>query len=231
MHKIWEYAGYNRHTDVKLTIRGKSIKGDSLVEYNPIYNEIVVDSFKLKKDNFHNIIDIIQKYKIKYIHGYPSLLKELMDYCKYFKLHFQLKGIFLGSEGSSVDEKSVLQNFFQCQVVSWYGQTEKITLAIDHSSNGVYRVFTSYGLPGIHNPDEHGFGEITGTTFINKALPIIKYRTGDYGNLIKNKHVYLTNIQGRWGKDFIFLNHDKKIPTTSINLHSPIQNEILFYQI
>jgi phenylacetate-CoA ligase len=38
-------------------------------------------------------------------------------------------------------------------------------------------------------------------------------------------------LKGRSGKDFIYLDENKKIPTASINLHSQIQNEIVFYQI
>ena len=41
----------------------------------------------------------------------------------------------------------------------------------------------------------------------------------------------MENIKGRWGKDFIYLTSNKKISTTTLNLHSLIQKEILFYQI
>ena len=46
MHHVWSHAGYKRTRDLKLTLRGKSLKGDKLVEYNPVYNELVVIHLK-----------------------------------------------------------------------------------------------------------------------------------------------------------------------------------------
>ena len=66
----------------------------------------------------------------------------------------------------------------------------------------------------------------------HKALPLINYRTGDSAEIVEDdKYIYLKGLKGRWGKDFVYLDQNKKIPTASINLHSRIQNEILFYQI
>jgi len=232
MHKIWQEAGYNRKKHLKLTLRGKCIKGEELFKYNPMYNELVVDTFRLKRDNFSKFIKCLERWNINFIHGYPSLLREFMEYCKIFDYKINIKGIFLGSEEISLQDNKMLQEFFKCKVISWYGQTEKIILAADPVGDGEYKVFTSYGYPYIYNPDEYGHGEIIGTTFINKALPLINYRTGDYGKVKKNnENIILTDIMGRWGKDFVYLNEYKKIPTSSINIHGLIQREILFYQI
>lgn len=104
-------------------------------------------------------------------------------------------------------------------------------LAVDLEGSGKYKVLTSYGYPDILD-DGNGFGEIVGTTFINKALPLIKYRTGDYGSLEEDSgEIYLNNIRGRWGKDFLYSKSGKRIPSTAVNLHSEIQNEISFYQL
>jgi phenylacetate-CoA ligase len=232
MHKIWETLGYSKTRCLKLTLRGKSLAGDKLVEYNPIYNELVVDTFKLNKKKFERLFSTLQKYHIQYLHGYPSLVKEFLEYCQCFDLNLNLEGIFLGSEGASVEERRALQDYFNCKVVSWYGQTEKVVLAADFETNGRYKIFTSYGTATVYKPDEQGYGEIVGTTFVNRALPLINYRTGDYGRLVREgNYIFLKDIVGRWGKDYVYLDKDKKIPTSSINLHSMIQDEILFFQI
>ena len=232
IHHIWNVSGYNKRLHPKLTLRGNPLECKKLFEFNPIYNEYVVNTYKMSQDNFHVFFDLIIKKGIKYIHGYPSLLKEFCNYAINGNFKLKIDGVFLGSEGLSVNDRSVLKDFLKGEIVSWYGQTEKVILAQDFVGNNKYKVFTSYGYPTIHNANENNFGEILGTTFVNKALPLINYSTGDFGSLIeKENSIYLENIKGRWGKDFIYLTSNKKISTTTLNLHSLIQKEILFYQI
>ncbi len=226
VHHIWSLAGYKRQRDTKLTLRGKSLKGDKLAEYSPLYNELVVDTYKINHTNFKQLLDEIKKYNIKYIHGYPSLVKEYISYFEMYDYIPKLNGIFLASEGSSVDEKKAMSDFFGCKVISFYGQSERALIAVDIDSNNLYRVYTSYGYPRVID------GELLVTSFVNRALPLINYKVGDGAELVEDEHyVYLKNLTGRWGKDFIYLNKDKKIPTTAINLHSHIQSEIVYYQI
>jgi phenylacetate-CoA ligase len=232
INAIWETTGYSRKKCTKLTLRGKTLKGKRIYEYNPLYNEVVIDTFKLNKYNFPELLPVLKKYNIRYVHGYPSLVSEFIEYAIFHKTDYEFKGFFIGSEEVPDQDKIFYREKYHCPVVSWYGNTEKVTLAPDLDGSGAYKVFTSYGYPYILNPDQTGFGEIIGTTFVNKALPLFNYRTGDYGRIIdKNGAIFMTDIKGRWGKDFVYINPEKRIPTSSINLHSLIQREILFYQI
>lgn len=226
MHHIWSYAGHERIRDLKLTLRGKSLKDDKLIEYSPIYNELVVDTFKVKDDNSKKFIEELKKYPIRYIHGYPSLLKEFIEYFKKHNFTPEIQGIFLASEAATVEDKKIFSDFFQAKVIHWYGQSEKVALAVDVDANNMFKVYTSYGYPRVVD------GELVLTSFVNKALPLINYKIGDGAEIIEDENfMYLKNIQSRHGKDFVYLNKNKRISTTAINLHSLIQNEILYYQI
>lgn len=226
IHYIWSIAYYEKAKHLKLTLRGKSLKGKKLVTFNPVYNEIIVDTFKVKDANFKEFICAIKKYNIEYIHGYPSLLKEFMILFEKYDYKPNIKGVFLGSEGATVEDKKKISNFFNCRVIHWYGQSERVTLAVDNDSNDLFQVLTSYGYPRVVD------GEIVATSFVNKALPLINYNTGDGGEVIEDDNfIYIRNIQSRRGKDFIYFDQNKKISTTSINLHSKIQDHIISYQI
>jgi phenylacetate-coenzyme A ligase PaaK-like adenylate-forming protein len=226
VHHIWSYADYDRQRDTKLTLRGKSLDSDKLAEYSPLYNELVVDVFKVNHNNFYQLLDTIKKYDIKYIHGYPSLLKEYMVYFQENHYQPELKGIFLASENACAEDKYLIAEFFKCKVISFYGQSERALIAVDIESNDMHRVYTSYGYPRVLN------GELIITSFVNRAMPLINYQVGDGAELVEDEHyLYLKNLSGRWGKDFLYLNKDKKISTAAINLHSQIQNEIVYYQI
>lgn len=226
MHNIWELVDYKKSRDLKLTLRGKSLRDGKLVEFNPVYNELVVDTFKVKDSNFEEFLKEIKKHNIKYIHGYPSLLKEFMVYFEKYNYKPNIKGVFLGSEGATIEDKKFISEFFTCKVVHWYGQSEKVALAVDVNADDMFRVYTSYGYVRVVD------GELVATSFVNKALPLINYRMGDGAEIVEDdKYIYLKNIQSRRGKDFVYLDKNKKVSTTAINLHSQIQNEILYYQI
>ncbi|MDA7531525.1 AMP-binding protein [Akkermansiaceae bacterium] len=229
---MWGSAGYQRSRFMKLTLRGKSLKPGKLLQYNPIYNEVVADFFQVGQHNFEEFFEQLKSYPVRCIHGYPSLVREFLHYLKNRKLTYSVDLIFLGSEGASIELKEELKSFFCAQVVSWYGQTEKVILAADFKGDGHFVNYASYGFPSIESADATGFGELLGTTFVNRALPLIKYRTGDFARINETAgHLVIKDIQGRWGKDFVYLNAEKKIPTTSINLHGSLQERILFYQL
>lgn len=232
MLKIWEQGGYNRHKDVKLTFRGYHLRPGELVRRDPIYNEISVDPFQLNESNFDSFFKAISNQGITCLHGYPSLICMFKERLARRGLKFPVRQIMLGSEGASPQIKSDLAKFFGAKVVSWYGMTEKVTLAYDEMADGRFVNFSSYGYPRVINADENGIGEIVGTTFVNKAMPLVNYRTGDYGRIVEeNGRLIIEQLQGRWGKDFVFLSKTEKIPTSAINLHGDVQSKILYYQL
>jgi phenylacetate-CoA ligase len=225
VHHIWSFAGYDRKRDTKLTLRGKVLKSNKLVEYSPIYNELVVDVFKVNNNNFDEFLKAIEPYNIQYIHGYPSLVKEYMTYFESHNYIPQLKAILLTSEGTDINDKQYIADFFGCQVLSFYGQSERALIAVDIESNGIYKVYTSYGYPRIIE------GELIITSFVNRALPLLNYKIGDGAELIEDEHcIYLKNLSSRRGKDFIYLTKEKKIPLILLR-DSQYQSDILYTQI
>lgn len=240
MHAIWG-RDYLRRRDLKLTFRGYHLKEGELIRFDPIYNELSVDPFQLNDGNFKEFVRKVQRYKVACLHGYPSLISMFMERLKSIGETFHVKLILLGSEGASVELKRLLSEFFNAKVISWYGQTEKVVLAYDADATGRFVNFSSYGYPWILNPDENGVGEIIGTTFVNWAMPLVNYRTGDYGRITKQtlkgacrvekEVLVIDRLQGRWGKDFVYRTKTERIPTSAINLHGAIQEKILFYQM
>ncbi len=225
VHHIWSFANYDRKKHTKLTLRGKMLNGTKLVELSPIHNELIVDVYKVKDDNFHKFIEIIKTYDIKYIHGYPSLVKQYMEYFKNSDYKPKLNGIFLTSEGSSVQEKKEIADFFNCKVISFYGHSERAVIAVDIEANGVYKVYSSYGFPRIVN------GELVVTSFVNRAMPLINYNMGDGAEIFEDEHsMYLKNVASRRGKDFLYLTKEIKISVTLLAIHTEVDHEILYYQ-
>ena len=239
MLDIWKRGGYSRQKDVKLTFRGYHLKPGELVRRDPIYNELSVDPFQLNDGNFGELLERVEGAGVTCLHGYPSLIKMFMERLARLSqpqpstsTFFPVREIMLGSEGASDELKRKLSEFFGAKLISWYGLTEKVVLAYDEFAQGRFVNFTSYGYPRIVDPDAEGVGEIVGTTFVNKAMPLVNYRTGDYGRIVRDGgQLILEKIQGRWGEDFVYIDMTTKIPTSAINLHEDIQTKIVFYQI
>lgn len=238
MLDIWKRGGYSRQKDVKLTFRGYHLKPGELVRRDPIYNELSVDPFQLNDSNIEEFLRKIRGVSVTCLHGYPSLIKMFMERLNRFStLNSQLstlsiREIMLGSEGASVEDIRALSEFFGAKVVSWYGLSEKVVLAFDENMSGRFVNYTSYGYPRIVNPDADGVGEIVGTTFVNKAMPLVNFRTGDYGRIVQEDgKLIIEKLQGRTGKDFVYRSPDCKFTMTAVNLHGAIQSKIVFYQI
>ncbi len=232
MLNIWCQGGYDRRKDRKLTLRGYHFRPGEVLRLDPIYNEVGLDSFQLTDENFISVVDRISRYGIKCIHGYPTLICSFMERLRAHGLSMRVREIMLASEGCTPEKKLELSNFFSAKVLSWYGLTEKVVLAYDSDATGRFKVFTSYGIPWVYNPDASGVGEIVGTTFVNWAMPLVNYRTGDYGRVVcDGDALYIENLQGRSGKDFVLETKDIKYPVTAINLPGEVQDKIVFYQI
>ncbi len=229
---IWSLGGYCRRRDCKLTFRGNRFSDGELVRRDPIYNEVSVDSFQVTDKTFGCFLDRIKKERISCIHGYPTLIKMFMDRLVTAGESFPVREIMLASEGASVELKRELADFFGARVMSWYGLTEKVVLAYDEFADGRFVNFSSYGYPRIINPDANGIGEIVGTTFVNFAMPLVNYRTGDCGRIVREgDRIFIEKLDGRSNKDFIYETLERKYSLTAIDVPGEVYRKMLFFQV
>ena len=230
--------GYKKG-DKKLTLRGVDLKG-KLFKYNPIYNELQINIFLMSKENIGSILREIEKFNPTFGHGYPSAFVRLAQLLKSKNLNFQLKGICLASENFNETQREIIEEVFKCKARGFYGHSERAAFAKEKlEEKGIYEVFLNYGLIEIIKEDgnkakENEQGEIVCTGFINRAMPLIRYKTGDFAtvNKIQNGTVLeIKNLIGRWGKDFVYDSNGNAIPTTAINIHSDVQYKFKYIQL
>lgn len=231
MNWIWAKAGFDRRQHPRLSIRGGTINSAELISYNALYNEYVVNMMVLSDDVISSSLDFIERKGIKFLHTYPSNLKLIYEYCLEHNRMPKLQCIFMGSEGCSLEQRLLFKNYFQCQIVHWYGLSEKVGLAFNSDCTENYTQLTSYGyLTSSEISGEDGL--LLGSTFVNNALPLIKYSTGDYARTsYDHKSLYLSNVKGRWGKDFVYDASGKRISSTQLNFHHDIFKYLTNYQV
>lgn len=221
MHTIWRKLGYTP-TQLKLTFGGRS-DVDNGLEYDFLRHSLMVDIYRDFDVVANQLERLLVKYRVYYLHGYPSALYEFAVAIKEQRpdllsdLADDLQGGFLGSEYPMPLYRQVIENTFNIPTVSWYGHTERCILAYEKDEPYEYYPFQTYGYTEVV-AGEDGRHSLVGTSYHNFASPLIRYDTRDYVTSFVNEDSMLKSFridEGRSGQ-FIVDRNGKKIPLTGL---------------
>jgi len=208
-------------------------------KYNPIHNEIHFSPFHLNKENIEYYVEELNEKKPLYFHSYPSSLLLLMEQMlnNGLQLNYRLKAIFLISENFTVEDINKIKSFFNCDVSSFYGHTERLIFAPSYAKDlSSYKIDDRYGFFELIDESENVItengqrGEIVGSSFDNFAMPLLRYKTNDYTHYSDLSNNVISTIEGRWKQEYLVGNHGLKIYLTALNMHSDIFKNVIKYQ-
>lgn len=136
-------------------------------------------------------VDLL-KFRPDYFYGYMSML---VEYAKYIRAHhdsspFQLKGIVTTSEVLTKSARLLLESTFETKVYNEYGCAEFGTIAHECEAGSLHVAAENMIVEivdGERNCDLDEVGEIVVTELSNRAMPLIRYRTGDLGAISSEK--------------------------------------------
>lgn len=183
MHFVWKARGY-RQTHIKLTFRGKHFDRSQPLRYNAVHNEYIVNANCPMVEIVEAVLDFPNKYTIRWLHGYPSLIAEFaleMIKCRNneaSRFRARLFGVLLGSEYPAPIYREAISNILSSNIVTWYGHSEMSILARE-TSRGLYESLPSYGFAESVATDNGGAHRLICTSYYNKNHPFIRYDTGD----------------------------------------------------
>lgn len=227
--EYWSNYGFRKKSKV-LVLRGKSLRKNKIYEYDTLNNSLVINCNSINKKNILKIYLQIEKFKPEFIHAYPSALKVftklLISVLNLDKISLSIKAVFLGSEQLFDNDLTLFNSFFGAKIINWYGHSESLVFAKRIEGQNTFEVSLEYGF--IELVDSYGqviteigkTGRIIATGFDNKVMPLIRYDTGDEGELLKvSKHdeivMKIKNISGR-DKNYIYLKDKTQVTLTSI---------------
>jgi phenylacetate-CoA ligase len=143
-------------------------------------DRLIISSNHLKEPWMDKFIAMINRFKPEYAIGFPQTIAVLSSYIKKNKrdLCESLKGIILVGEQSYAWQKSLIEGVMGVRVFSDYGMVEKVIHGGGCERSDAYHFYPQYGLSE-YVPLQDQFNEMVGTGFINYAMPLIRYRTGD----------------------------------------------------
>lgn len=192
MFQQWERAGFEMGNRIAV-LRGPVPRGEKSWAFDPLFNSLILSSFKLSQKTVTEYVRAMNKYRPKFLHVFPStgwLLAKLMEE-QNLRLDYQLKSVLCGSEKLFKSHRELMQRVFGCRIFSWYGHSEYTVLGGECENSEDYHIFPEYGYTEFVKVDhqfdhtEEEVYEVVATGFNNYALPFIRYKTGDYAILRK----------------------------------------------
>jgi len=244
MHRQWERVGYTpRHR--KATFRGTTINAERGVYWklNPIYNELQFSVFHMTEANMPAYFERMRRWRPMFIHGYPSAVDMLAEAILRSDIPLpSIRAVLLGSEGTTTQQRERIEAAFKARVYTWYGHTERVVMAGECEYSSEYHAFPDYGLfemlgrDGETLTEDGAYGEIVGTGFVNRLMPLIRYRTDDMARLRKVPCVCgrcwprFSEVEGRWTAEYMTGRSGARITLTAVNMHGDIFANVIRFQ-
>lgn len=212
--------------DRLVTFRGIEF-GNKLWKFNPMQNELIFSPFKLSKTTITTYVEKINEFKPNYLNGYLSSLSYFARLLSTnnLKLKHPLKGIFLISENINEEQRMFLENIFQVKTLTFYGHSERCIIGEEIKTNE-YVFDPFYGYVELIKNEDASF-LITGTGFLNKTMPLIRYKTDDICFPQGERLAIVGNRKSTMG---LYGSNDEFFAHAAFNIHSEIFRNVLNYQ-
>ncbi len=201
----------------KVTFKGGDTRSGRPWYYSPFLKSTVLPFLEISIQQLKDYSKVIQRIKPKAIaFSYPSLV---YAYARAVNQGLvsgpdSLKVIFCSSESMLPYQKEEIEKAFGIVPLNYYGQNEKVAL-IQQCPRHESHIIPEYGITEIldqkNRPvtEERQIGEIVGTGFLNRAFPLVRYRTGDFAIMGSSQpcpcglpYDRISSIEGRGG-DFL----------------------------
>ena len=153
--------------------------------YNLPERQILMSIFHLAERTAPQYLAFLHKQEGKILEGFPSVLGILADFASNQRESIPMRTIFTSGEPLYPAARAKIEATFQCKVFDSYGMTEYCGL-IHECAHGQMHLVPEFGYLEILDEGdepvaegEEGFFVWTG--FLNRAMPLIRYRIGDRG--------------------------------------------------
>ena len=242
---IWGRFGY-KMGDRYARLRGDYIGKDRLYTFDPYRNTLILSSFRLNESNADNYLDLLYKYRVKFIVAYPASLYTLIQFSKRKTFPIpSLKAVMIGSENIINFQVEKMKSFFEIDKISMsYGHGEFTNISGNCDQTFNYHFFPAYSFAEFCDTDDslslrdENIKEIVGTAFLNPVMPLIRYRSQDFGTIGSSycrcgrNHKSLQEILGRTQEVAIGYNGEKITLTALIfGRHMEYMNHIIKIQV
>lgn len=241
LEAMWRRAGYEEGARLAV-IRGHVISSKAagrIASYDATRDWLMLSSYHLTTERLPEYLEQLERFRPDLLHVYPSAALQLAEFLEQAGQTWRLplRGLLCGSERLTLPQKRLLERVFQCRVYRWYGHAERVVLAGEGRKSDLFYFWPTYGFVEFGPPDENGMREVIGTSFHNLAMPLIRYRTGDYVRVASEEAdgpfefpwQAVSEIAGR-EQEFLVSAGGRSISLTAFNMHDSIFDDLYAVQ-
>lgn len=231
LNRFWINAGDNNQK--RITLRGHIIVPINQIsppfwEYNKADNELIMSTYHLSQKNAKIYINKIIEFNPRIIYAQPSSIFLLAKFFESINHNLKIQAVFTSSEDLSISQRNLVEKVFKCKIYDEYGLAERVA-AIHQCEKGTYHIQEDYSIVELLDNFD-GTYEICGTHLYNYAMPLLRYKTGDFVEPQQNQcncgrsFREIKNIKGR-SIYYILSPENNKILNVEV-IHSEIDNII-----
>jgi phenylacetate-CoA ligase len=195
LYRGWSYAGYDLGDKMVFlggSALGVSAKSSLATKVHELARNIrKLSAFDMGEDDLAKYRAIINRFKPKFIYGYPSAIYFFAKWIQEHDLEiFKPDAIFTTSEKLYPHMRDFIQSVFDCEVFDGYGANDGGVTAFECLEHSGLHIDMERAVMEVVDEDgnqiENGEGRIVATSLYNYAMPFIRYDTGDIGHIIDN---------------------------------------------
>jgi len=153
--------------------------------YNLPEQQFLLSIFHLSQSTATDYVNFLHAHHGAVLEGFPSVLSILADFVVTRSETIPMRVVFTTGEPLYPHARERIKAAFQANIFDSYGMTEYCGL-IQQCENGEMHLAVEYGFLEILDEadcpvlgDEEGYFVWTG--FLNRAMPLVRYRIGDRG--------------------------------------------------
>lgn len=173
-----------------VTLGGRAIvpqeqKSKIFWRYNAAMNNHLFSTYHMSDENLPYYVEKIIKIRPKFIEAYPSAIYVLAKYMENNGITgINPRAVLTSGETLFDYQRKIVERVFKCKVFDQYGCTEQ-ALFVSQCEKGTYHVHPEYGIVELLDDDNLPIvvagqpGKVVCTSFMNKAMPLIRYNLGD----------------------------------------------------
>jgi phenylacetate-CoA ligase len=168
--------------------------------FNRWWRQLYLSSYHVSSTTVPCYVDALRRYKSEWITGYGSAIGALAESAIAAGIEpVPMRAVIVSGDTLLPRMRQSIEQFFQCKCFDHYGQSEGVAMVMEcrygrlHTipQLGIIEIVREDGTPC--PPGE--VGEIVATGLMNEAMPLIRYRLGDYAAWAKDEACLCGNQQ------------------------------------
>lgn len=157
---------------------------------NRVHHQVWFSSFHLRDDTLDLYLAEIRRRGLRFLEGYPSTLFVVARHVLRRGETLPMRSVFTSSETLHAVQRETIREAFGCEIFDFYGHAERTIFAAECEAHAGKHLAEEFGVTEV--VDEEGrpvpdgeVGYLVGTSLHNRAMPMIRYRTGDLSALVR----------------------------------------------